>query len=290
MSFLETPRFPDAVAFWAKGGPGYSTTIVVVNSGWEQRNVNWQDARCTFDISGGLRTPADVAATIAYFRSVKGMGYGFRFKDFNDYAATVANGVLGAGVGAGVPTYQTGKTYTNGAFSELRKISKLVVGTFAPYRNGALMTAGSAPGNYSISTTTGIATIVADASSAASNIVVGATTNVTLAANMSLVAGKQLYLSGFTSANASLVNGLAHTINSVAGAGPYVFNLATATTGATITVGAGYGYKYPQASDTLTASFEFDVPVRFNTDEMKAGMGSDGLYMWESIPIVEVRV
>lgn len=290
MTFLETPRFPDNVAVYAKGGPGYSTTVVVVNSGWESRNINWQQSRARYDISQGMRTLAQAADVIAFFRAVKGMGYGFRFKDFNDYAATVSNGVLGTGVGTGYPTYQLGKNYVSGAFSELRSISKPVSGTLTPYRNSVAVTAGTGAGQYSADTTTGVVTFVADANASASNVAVGTTTNVTLASNLSLVAGKLVYLNGFTGANASLLNGIAHTINSISGAGPYVFVLATNTAGATITVGSGKGYAYPQTSDALTASFEFDVPVRFDTDDMKGGIGQDGLYTWESVPIVEIRV
>jgi uncharacterized phiE125 gp8 family phage protein len=80
------------------------------------------------------------------------------------------------------------------------------------------------------------------ASSAASSITAGATTTVVLAANPgSLVAGDTIRLSGFAGADAALVNGLDHTINSVSGSGPYTFVLATNTAAKTITLGSGVG-------------------------------------------------
>ena len=43
-------------------------------------------------------------------------------------------------------------------------------------------------------------------------------------------------------------------------------------------------------SGTLTADFEFDVPVRFDTDEMSISMDSFDDGNWGSIPLIEVRV
>ena len=41
MSFIETPRFPDDIAYGAQGGPMYSTDVVATASGYEKRNQNW---------------------------------------------------------------------------------------------------------------------------------------------------------------------------------------------------------------------------------------------------------
>ena len=77
---------------------------------------------------------------------------------------------------------------------------------------------------------------------AASAVTAGATTTVVLAANPgSLAAGGLLRLDGFSGADAALLNGLDHTVNSVSGTGPYTFVLATNTAGKTITLGQGAG-------------------------------------------------
>ena len=76
----------------------------------------------------------------------------------------------------------------------------------------------------------------------ASAVTVGVTTTVVLAANPgSLAAGGLLRLDGFSGADAALLNGLDHTVNSVSGTGPYTFVLATNTAGKTITLGQGAG-------------------------------------------------
>jgi uncharacterized protein (TIGR02217 family) len=43
-------------------------------------------------------------------------------------------------------------------------------------------------------------------------------------------------------------------------------------------------------SGTLTLDFEFDVPVRFDTDEMAISVDSFDAGNWGSIPLIEVRV
>ena len=43
-------------------------------------------------------------------------------------------------------------------------------------------------------------------------------------------------------------------------------------------------------SGTLTVDFEFDVPVRFDTDEMAISVDSFDAGNWSSIPLIEVRV
>lgn len=291
MSFIETPRFPDDIAYGAQGGPMYSTDLVAVASGYEKRNQNWADARLKWDVGYAVRTQTQYDALLAFFHAAKGRANGFRFKDHTDYAATVANGLIGAGVGDGTPgPFQLVKRYTSGSDTTDRAVKKPV--SVAVYRAAVLKTLTT---HYTIDLTTGLVTWVYDATANASAITADATTQVVLASNPgTLIAGQKLYLSGFTGADAALVNGLAHTINSVSGSGPYTFTLATNTSGKTITLGSGVGRKYPQASEALAWAGEFDVPVRFDTDELRAqviaGRAGDRIMTVPSVPIVEIKL
>jgi hypothetical protein len=204
---------------------------------------------------------------------------------------TSSNGRLGtSSTATGVKTYQLYKYYSSGgALYEYRKIVKPVSGSVGIYRGGVLQTAGGGAGNYALNTTTGVVTWVADAGANATAITVGATTSVTLTSNPgTLTAGQLLYLSGFTGADASYVNGIAHTINSVSGAPP-VFILATNTTGKTITVGSGIGEKYAQASETLYWIGQFDIPVRFDSDYAGLAIEAPNVYRGQSFTLVEIR-
>lgn len=46
----------------------------------------------------------------------------------------------------------------------------------------------------------------------------------------------------------------------------------------------------PASGHAIAASFEFDVPVRFDTDQLAATLDSYGTNSWLDIPLIEVRV
>ena len=50
-------------------------------SGYEWRNVNWQQARLRFDAGPGIRGDAELETLIAFFRARRGPAVGFRFRD-----------------------------------------------------------------------------------------------------------------------------------------------------------------------------------------------------------------
>lgn len=45
----------------------------------------------------------------------------------------------------------------------------------------------------------------------------------------------------------------------------------------------------PASGKTITASAEFDVPVRFDTDRLSATLEDYGVHSWMDIPLIEVR-
>jgi uncharacterized protein (TIGR02217 family) len=118
-------RFPDAVARGATGGPEYSTDVVSVASGYEQRNQNWDLARGRWDISTGIRTREQMAEVIAFFRARKGRAYGFRFKDWSDFQ--VEGQALA--LTASPLVWQLVKRYASGGSEEARIITKPVAGS-----------------------------------------------------------------------------------------------------------------------------------------------------------------
>lgn len=154
MAFLESPRFPVGISFGAVGGPGYSTDVVVMGGGAEQRNQNWSAARCAYDVARACKTLAIRDELIAFFRIAKGRANGFRFKDWTDYEVATTEGVLSS-LGSG--QYQLQKRYTHAGGTEDRDIQKPVSGTAAVYTSGdVLLVAGV---DYTIDTTTGIITV-----------------------------------------------------------------------------------------------------------------------------------
>jgi uncharacterized protein (TIGR02217 family) len=154
MSFIETPRFPDNIGFSAIGGPGFSTNVVTLISGYESRNVNWASTRYSYDLAIPPRTQAEVDVINAFFRNAQGRANGFRFKDWSDYSAQAASTVS---LGLSPNTqFQLQKAYVSGSSTSLRKITKPVSGTVQVYVNGVLQTTG-----YTVNHATGVITFTA---------------------------------------------------------------------------------------------------------------------------------
>jgi len=294
MAFLETPRFPEGIGYSTAGGPSFSTDVATVASGVEVRNANWAVELMRYDVAHSARTQAEIDTLLAFFRARRGRAEGFRFKDFADYSATVANGILDAGVGDGYATYQLYKRYTTGAVTHDRKIVKPVSGSVTLYRGGVAVTFGAAAGNAALDTTTGVATFVSDNTQGITGITPGATTVITIAgAQSELVAGEYVYISGVGGTIGAALNGLTHLITSKTTPTDTTFTIATNTSGLAYTSG-GACYAYPQAGETLTWAGDFDVPVRFDVDEFQAVMlGSNPsarMYQIDALPLVELRL
>lgn len=161
MSFIET-QFPTDVAYNTTGGPTYSTDIVVLQSGHEQRNANWSQARHQYTVNN-VKVLADIETIIDHFHAVQGSLHGFRFKDWADYkscalADTVAFDDQTIGTGDGIETdYQLVKVYTRGALSYTRTINKPVEASIKVGVNGVEQTLTT---HYTVDATTGIITFV----------------------------------------------------------------------------------------------------------------------------------
>jgi len=200
MAFTEV-CFPTDIAYGSSGGPEYSTDIVITHGGYEQRNINWAQARAKYNVAHGIKTQAQLDILIAFFRARKGRASGFRFKDWSDYKAT--GQTIGTGNGAN-KVFQLIKTYESGSVYETRIINKPVSGSVSVYKNSVLQSESA----YSLDTSNGVITFIA---APANNVV-------------------------------------------------------------------------------ITADFEFDVPVRFDTDRLSAILDSYGVTSWNDIPLVEIKI
>jgi uncharacterized protein (TIGR02217 family) len=127
--------FPPYVARGATGGPGFSTTVVSLASGKEQRNALWANSRGKWDISTGIRTREQMQAVIAHFYIVKGRAWSFRFKDWNDYDA--ADQVM---VEVSSTIWQLVKRYNIGGYEHVRIITKPVAGSVVVKVTGEAVT------------------------------------------------------------------------------------------------------------------------------------------------------
>lgn len=152
MSFFESPRFPERIAMGALGGPQFSTSVAGVYSGAEQRNGAWSYPLHRWDVSQGLRNQADFESVRAFFLAARGRLHGWRFKDWTDYAATHASGVVS---GLTSTTFELAKRYSSGAQTLDRRIRKPIASGFELKNSGVTLVSGV---DYTLSTVTGVVT------------------------------------------------------------------------------------------------------------------------------------
>lgn len=159
MSFIETPRFPDDISYGSTGGPTWSTDVLILKSGFESRNLNWQQARYSFNAGMGVRDETQLDDLINWFNAMQGMGHSFRFKDWTDYTSSVLGTVISfndqqIGIGdAAEVDFQLLKLYTQGTLTRSREIKKPITGTVVIAFDAVEQTSG-----FTVDTTTGIVT------------------------------------------------------------------------------------------------------------------------------------
>lgn len=114
--------FPLAIGAEAEVTPGFSTVVVTSAGGAESRNADWAEARTSYDVGPGVRSEADIAVLLAFFRARMGAARGFRLRD--PFDAEGADQLIG--VGDGVTTqFALVKWYGDSA----RRITRPVAGT-----------------------------------------------------------------------------------------------------------------------------------------------------------------
>lgn len=202
MAFLNV-RLPVHVEQGAKGGPGFLTTVNGLQSGEEQRNIEWSQQRCEFDVSYGVDTKQTYNTIRAFFYAMRGKAHGFRFKDWGDYE--VEEGLIGVGDDATFE-FQLTKRYTVDSETFTRIIKKPVQGTVHIFADGVELIEET---DYSVDYDTGNVVFIASAP--------------------------------------------------------------------------------PTTGVVITATFEFDVPVRFDTDRLAIILKWEHAGSVPAIPLVEVR-
>jgi len=146
-------RLPIEVEKGARGGPGFSTSILTLRSGYEQRNQNWSRSRGRWDVSFGIDVMSQLETVVAFFYARRGRLNGFRFRDWSDYQLTASEIGLGD---AAETDFQAVRRYTDSGGNTFdRPISKLVTGTLTVFVDSVAKSEGP---DYSVDYDTGIIT------------------------------------------------------------------------------------------------------------------------------------
>jgi uncharacterized protein (TIGR02217 family) len=162
MPFHET-RFPTDISRGAQGGPERRTDVVVLGSGFEERNSRWANSRRAWNAGYGVKSLDDLHAVIAFFEERRGKLYGFRWKDHADFKSCPPQSAIAAtdqqlGLGTGAQSmFQLIKRY-GAAFAPWdRTIAKPVAGTVLVGVDSTPQVLGT---HFSVNSTTGIVTFL----------------------------------------------------------------------------------------------------------------------------------
>ena len=212
MSFHEI-RFPTTISRGAQGGPERRTDIVVLGSGFEERNSRWANSRRAYNAGYGVRSLDDLYAVTSFFEERRGRLHGFLWRDHADWksglpqaAPTALDQLIGTGDGTTV-TFQLKKTYGSAHAPWARDIKKPVSGTVLVAVAGVIKTLAT---QFTVSVTTGTVTFLAGS--------------------------------------------------------------------------------VPTTGQDVTAGFEFDVPVRFDTDKLDVNLSGLKHGAIPNIPLIEIRL
>lgn len=150
MSFIEE-RLLDEIEYGFQIGPLFDTRLLTHKNGMERRNGNWSNFRWRGSVPYNLVNKEDREVLLGAMLRARGKLYGFRFKNWLDYA--VEGQALGAAP-SGTTPIQLVRTYEQfGGAAFQRTILKPVAGTVTIY-----LDTGSGPvaKTGTIDTTTGL--------------------------------------------------------------------------------------------------------------------------------------
>lgn len=116
---------------------GSNTRVTTMRNGHERRNAQWVGKKRRYTSRHAGWDRAMRAELLNHIEVVDGMEYSFRLKDWNDFSVTAQS--LGAAP-AGSTAVQLVKTYTSGAYSKSRTITKPVTATVVIYQAGIAKT------------------------------------------------------------------------------------------------------------------------------------------------------
>lgn len=159
--------FPTNLSAGSSFGPGYSTSVIELKSGAEERLSLWGGGgKRRFNLGYNIRKPSQLYDVQTFFIARVGAANTWRLKDWSDYAtsltgtthlpgdAAVSNTDVLIGAGTGSQTqFQLFKTYTSSAQTVNRTIELPIASTVTVAVDGVSQTQGA---DYTVDETTGI--------------------------------------------------------------------------------------------------------------------------------------
>lgn len=161
-------QLPEDVERGAVGGPRFKTRILQLESGFEQRNIDWAQTRGEWDISYGFMSLEDnllgtyIDLVRDFFYARQGRAHSFNYKDWSDFEigdllnSVNDNQAIGLGDDA-LAVFQIFKRYESGGVTYDRTIKKIIPATAVVLLDNVAQTETT---HYTLDDTTGIITMV----------------------------------------------------------------------------------------------------------------------------------
>lgn len=143
MQAFDDVNFPLPIGREAQSTSRFSTQIFRSVTGHETRNSLWADAALAFDVGPGVRSEADCAELLRFFRARRGPARGFRLRDPLDHSSAEIGGaphhsdqILGEGDGVR-SDFALIKHYGDPPDAQQRRITRPVAGSVTVSVDGA---------------------------------------------------------------------------------------------------------------------------------------------------------
>lgn len=282
--FLEE-RLSETIRMGSSWGDEYTVDIVETSGGQEYPSLVHPFPRRRFDISYLLDDDKVYTELCGLYHRAHGKFAAFRVRCADEYSS---NGRIGTPtafdqpmglVSAGI--YQLRKYYgtdkTAGATGyPYRTIFKPVSATVKVGIGATEIRAA----DWSVNITTGRVTFAADQTANITGISKAAAAVITFAAH-SIVLGQSIQISGVS--GMTQINGLRALVTNVSGLNVTV---AINSTAFSTWISGGTAHTRPQAGEAVTAGFEFDFPVRFNST-LPIGQDYYGVRSVDGVELIE---
>lgn len=284
--FLEE-RISELIRYGSSYNDEYAVNIVTTSGGQEYRSLIHPFPVRKFDISYLLDNANTYSELMGVYHRAHGKYAGFRARCYDEWSSNGATSVptafdqpmtlVSTGVYQLIKRYGTNKSAGASGYA-YREIKKPVSGTVL-VAIGATVIAQS--GGWSVDTTAGKVTFNADQSVSITGISKASSAVLTVASHPYAV-GQSIQISGVS--GMTQINGLRALITETTSTTITVSINSTAFS--TYTAG-GITHTRPQSGETVTAGFEFDFPVRFNTS-LPVGQDYHGYRSVDGVELIEL--
>ena len=283
--FLEE-RINDLVRYGSSYSDDYAVDIITTSGGQEYRRLVHQFPVRKFDISYLLDNDKTYAELQGIYHRAHGKYAGFRARCYDEWSS---NGRIGTPTAFDQPMglvsaglYQLRKYYgTDKAAGATgyayREIKKPVAGTVLVGIGPTAIRAA----DWTADSTTGRIAFDADKTQAVTGISQAAQAVLTLGTHP-FVVGESVHISAVS--GMTQINSLRALIVAI---GATTITVAIDSTLFSTYVAGGVVHTRPQAGEAVTAGFEFDFPVRFNTS-MPIGQDYPGYRSVDGVELVEI--